>query len=98
MLRASTSTLLRPFINTAAASSLTRTLELDAAPSAFAPRRYASSLLDMSEPPAAKRIKLELETKLSYRNGLFLAPMVRCGTLPTRLLSLDYGASLVWGV
>ena len=47
--------------------------------------------------PSAKRIKLELQTKLNYRNGLFLAPMVRCGTLPTRLLSLDYGASLVWG-
>lgn len=34
---------------------------------------------------------------LEYRNGIFLAPMVRIGTLPTRLLSLEYGADLVWG-
>ncbi|GAC97492.1 potential tRNA dihydrouridine synthase [Pseudozyma hubeiensis SY62] len=34
---------------------------------------------------------------LTYRNGIFLAPMVRIGTLPTRLLSLEYGADLVWG-
>ncbi|KAJ9479408.1 tRNA-dihydrouridine(20) synthase [NAD(P)+] [Pseudozyma hubeiensis] len=34
---------------------------------------------------------------LTYANGIFLAPMVRIGTLPTRLLSLEYGADLVWG-
>ncbi|SJX63148.1 related to tRNA dihydrouridine synthase [Sporisorium reilianum f. sp. reilianum] len=34
---------------------------------------------------------------LQYQNGIFLAPMVRIGTLPTRLLSLEYGADLVWG-
>ncbi|SPO24440.1 related to tRNA dihydrouridine synthase [Ustilago trichophora] len=34
---------------------------------------------------------------LRYENGIFLAPMVRIGTLPTRLLSLEYGADLVWG-
>lgn len=47
----------------------------------------------MSEP-------VEFETKyayeLDYRNKLVLAPMVRTGTLPTRLLSLYYGAGLVW--
>jgi len=48
----------------------------------------------MSE-PRAKKIKLA--HKLNYRDGLFLGPMVRCGTLPTRLLSLHYGATLVWG-
>ncbi|KAE8271028.1 hypothetical protein A4X09_0g1327 [Tilletia walkeri] len=32
----------------------------------------------------------------NYAQGLFLAPMVRIGTLPTRLLSLRYGADLVW--
>ncbi|KAI8321918.1 FMN-linked oxidoreductase [Martensiomyces pterosporus] len=31
-----------------------------------------------------------------YRNGFFLAPMVRIGTLPMRLLCLEYGADLVW--
>ncbi|KAG0152463.1 hypothetical protein CROQUDRAFT_649876 [Cronartium quercuum f. sp. fusiforme G11] len=32
-----------------------------------------------------------------YAPGLYLAPMVRIGTLPTRLLALKYGAELVWG-
>lgn len=36
-------------------------------------------------------------SQLNYWNGLFLAPMVRIGSLPTRLLSLEYGADLVWG-
>lgn len=31
-----------------------------------------------------------------YRNKLILAPMVRVGTLPMRLLALDYGADLVY--
>lgn len=31
-----------------------------------------------------------------YRNKVILAPMVRIGTLPMRLLSLDYGADLVY--
>lgn len=34
--------------------------------------------------------------ELDYTNKLVLAPMVRTGTLPTRLLSLYYGAGLVW--
>jgi tRNA-dihydrouridine synthase 2 len=58
-----------------------------------------------SEEPVAKRPKLESVVAagkapirpLDYSAGLFLAPMVRVGTLPTRLLSLEYGASLVWG-
>ncbi|KAF8320897.1 FMN-linked oxidoreductase, partial [Clavulina sp. PMI_390] len=33
----------------------------------------------------------------NYRNGVVLAPMVRSGTLPSRLLALKYGADLVWG-
>jgi len=32
-----------------------------------------------------------------YVPGAYLAPMVRIGTLPTRLLALDFGAPLVWG-
>lgn len=31
-----------------------------------------------------------------YRNKVILAPMVRIGTLPMRLLSLDYGADMVY--
>jgi len=34
---------------------------------------------------------------LDYRNKVVLAPMVRMGELPTRLLALKYGADLVWG-
>ena len=34
---------------------------------------------------------------LDYRNKVVLAPMVRIGELPTRLLALQYGADLVWG-
>ncbi|KAI5475089.1 tRNA-dihydrouridine synthase 2, partial [Pseudohyphozyma bogoriensis] len=34
---------------------------------------------------------------LPYEEGLHLAPMVRIGTLPMRLASLEYGATLVWG-
>ncbi|KAF8324485.1 uncharacterized protein EI90DRAFT_2934667 [Cantharellus anzutake] len=57
-------------------------------------------------PPPAKRFRLEQEVseasdtpskRVSYRNGAFLAPMVRSGTLPSRLLALKYGADLVWG-
>lgn len=35
--------------------------------------------------------------RVDFTRGLFLAPMVRSGALPTRLISLQYGADLVWG-
>lgn len=34
--------------------------------------------------------------KISYENKIVLAPMVRIGTLPTRLLALRYGADIVY--
>lgn len=34
---------------------------------------------------------------VDYRGKVVLAPMVRSGELPMRLLSLHYGADLVWG-
>ncbi|KAK4147616.1 uncharacterized protein C8A04DRAFT_33784 [Dichotomopilus funicola] len=34
---------------------------------------------------------------VNYRGKLVLAPMVRSGELPSRLLALHYGADLVWG-
>ena len=34
---------------------------------------------------------------VDYRNKVVLAPMVRSGELPSRLLALHYGADLVWG-
>lgn len=34
--------------------------------------------------------------RLCFRNMAALAPMVRVGTLPMRLLALDYGADIVY--
>lgn len=34
--------------------------------------------------------------ELTYDNKVILAPMVRVGTLPMRLLALDYGADIVY--
>lgn len=34
--------------------------------------------------------------KLDYANKIILAPMVRVGTLPMRLLALSYGADIVF--
>ncbi|KAL4783521.1 hypothetical protein BJX76DRAFT_251322 [Aspergillus varians] len=34
---------------------------------------------------------------VDYRGNVVLAPMVRSGELPSRLLALKYGADLVWG-
>jgi len=40
--------------------------------------------------------KLITKKRLDYNNKLILAPMVRIGTLPMRLLALDYGADIVY--
>ena len=34
---------------------------------------------------------------VDYRGCVVLAPLVRSGELPSRLLALKYGADLVWG-
>ena len=34
---------------------------------------------------------------VDYRGKVILAPMVRAGTLPLRLLSLEHGADIVYG-
>ena len=34
---------------------------------------------------------------VDYRGCIVLAPMVRSGELPSRLMALRYGADLVWG-
>ena len=34
---------------------------------------------------------------VDYRGKVVLAPMVRSGEMPSRLLALQYGADLVWG-
>ncbi|VDC04257.1 unnamed protein product [Peniophora sp. CBMAI 1063] len=58
-------------------------------------RRSASPLPEARE---AKRRKIASSlTPEDYKNGVVLAPMVRSSALPTRLMSLKYGAKLVWG-
>ncbi|PFH49058.1 hypothetical protein AMATHDRAFT_76421 [Amanita thiersii Skay4041] len=53
--------------------------------------------LSASPPPrSVKRPKFEHLTKEDFKNGVFLAPMVRSGALPTRLFALKHGATLVW--
>ncbi|KAJ7762304.1 hypothetical protein DFH07DRAFT_867505 [Mycena maculata] len=48
-------------------------------------------------PRALKRTKIDHLTSEDFKNGIFLAPMVRSGALPTRLFALKHGATLVWG-
>ena len=43
-----------------------------------------------------KRIPIP-KNGVDYRDKIVLAPMVRSGELPSRLLALKYGADLVWG-
>lgn len=45
---------------------------------------------------APKRVAIP-RNGVDYRCKLVLAPMVRSGELPSRLLALHYGADLVWG-
>lgn len=45
---------------------------------------------------AVKRVPIP-SRGVDYRGKLVLAPMVRSGELPSRLLALHYGADLVWG-
>lgn len=47
-----------------------------------------------SETPARVPIP---KNGVDYRGTVVLAPMVRSGELPSRLLALQYGADLVWG-
>ncbi|XP_051174599.1 tRNA-dihydrouridine(20) synthase [NAD(P)+]-like [Leptopilina boulardi] len=39
---------------------------------------------------------METVERLNYENKIILAPMVRIGTLPMRLLALEYGADIVY--
>ncbi|KAI0063677.1 FMN-linked oxidoreductase [Artomyces pyxidatus] len=60
---------------------------------------YYMSRRSHSTSPArdVKRPRLTALTPDDYRNGVVLAPMVRSGSLPTRLFALKHGAKLVWG-
>ncbi|KLU87742.1 tRNA dihydrouridine synthase [Magnaporthiopsis poae ATCC 64411] len=50
----------------------------------------------MAANPPAKTVPIP-PRGVDYRGKVVLAPMVRSGELPTRLLALHYGADLVWG-
>lgn len=56
--------------------------------------RFLRTLI-MSE-AASKKVPIP-PRGVDYRGKLVLAPMVRSGELPSRLLALHYGADLVWG-
>ncbi|KAG6879321.1 hypothetical protein C0992_003538 [Termitomyces sp. T32_za158] len=49
------------------------------------------------DPRVTKKPKFDHLTSDDFKNGIFLAPMVRSGALPTRLFALKHGATLVWG-
>jgi tRNA-dihydrouridine synthase 2 len=55
-------------------------------------QRFISSI--MTSTP--KRVPIP-RNGVDYRGKIVLAPMVRSGELPSRLLALHYGADLVWG-
>ncbi|KAG9222239.1 hypothetical protein CCMSSC00406_0006536 [Pleurotus cornucopiae] len=59
--------------------------------------RHPSSRSASPAQRPAKKPKLSHLTSEDFKNGIFLAPMVRSGALPTRLFALKHGASLVWG-
>ncbi|GAB7364135.1 hypothetical protein MBLNU230_g4686t1 [Neophaeotheca triangularis] len=46
--------------------------------------------------PSPKRVPIP-KNGVDYRNKIVLAPMVRSGECPSRLIALKYGADLVWG-
>jgi len=46
---------------------------------------------------ASKRVPIP-KNGVDYRGKVVLAPMVRSGELPSRLMALKYGADLVWGM
>jgi len=53
-----------------------------------------ATLRAMTETP--KRVAIPARG-VDYRGKVVLAPMVRSGECPSRLLALKYGADLVWG-
>ena len=55
-----------------------------------------SSPKSLSPLSSAPRVPVP-KNGVDYRNRIVLAPMVRSGELPSRLLALHYGADLVWG-
>ncbi|KAJ5154217.1 Aldolase-type TIM barrel [Penicillium coprophilum] len=57
---------------------------------------FATATATASAPAVVPRVPIPTNG-VDYRNKIVLAPMVRSGELPSRLLALKYGADLVWG-
>jgi len=57
----------------------------------------ASPAVPAAAADAVKRVPIP-PRGVDYRGKVVLAPMVRSGELPSRLLALHYGADLVWGM
>ncbi len=56
-------------------------------------QRLATAIMTASP----KRVPIP-RNGVDYRCKTVLAPMVRSGELPSRLLALHYGADIVWGM
>jgi hypothetical protein len=59
-------------------------------------RGMLSSLIRRTMASEVKKVPIP-SRGVDYRGRIVLAPMVRSGELPSRLLALHYGADLVWG-
>ena len=55
-----------------------------------------NQLLKMVTSPEGIDCNTSIANRLDYRNKIILAPMVRVGALPMRLLALHYGADIVY--
>ena len=66
----------------------------------FTPTSYYSTATSSSAPSSSsssgKPVPIP-DNGVDYRGKIVLAPMVRSGELPTRMIALRYGADLVWG-
>jgi len=61
--------------------------------------RATTEVFTMSTAPVtstAARVAIP-KNGVDYRGKVVLAPMVRSGELPSRMMALRYGADLVWG-
>ncbi|KAJ5820186.1 hypothetical protein N7474_005777 [Penicillium riverlandense] len=59
-------------------------------------RFLRAAMTVLTSPTTAPRVPIPAKG-VDYRGTVVLAPMVRSGELPSRLLALKYGADLVWG-
>ncbi|OAL69688.1 hypothetical protein A7D00_6402 [Trichophyton violaceum] len=60
--------------------------------------RLARSVMALESSSIASQARVPIpKNGVDYRGKIVLAPMVRSGELPSRLVSLKYGADLVWG-